>query len=139
MITGPPREEETQPVEISDIYLDTVVASCDPSILHLHIRWWMRELAFRVWSGALVALKFSADFQLEPSGILTVEKVVHVDHCHLQVDSVSIRVVPLSVVCHFASSASCYHSRRRRRRLCFNDIEVIIGLSSRQQIKGDTM
>lgn len=44
----------------------------------------MGELALRVWPGALVALKLSADLQLQPSRVLTVEQIVHVDHSHGQ-------------------------------------------------------
>lgn len=42
-------------------YLDTVVASGDPSVLHLDVSRWMGELALRVGPGALVALELSAN------------------------------------------------------------------------------
>lgn len=46
--------------------LNTVVASGDPSILHLDVERRMSELALRVGPGALVALKLSANLELEP-------------------------------------------------------------------------
>lgn len=42
-------------------YLDTVVASSDPSVLHLDVSWWMGELALRVRPGTLVALELPAN------------------------------------------------------------------------------
>lgn len=42
-------------------YLDTVVASGNPSILHLDVSWRMSELAFCVGPGALVALELPAN------------------------------------------------------------------------------
>lgn len=54
-------------------YLDTVVASGDPSVLDLDVGWWMGELALRVGPGALVALELPANLELEPPGVLAVQ------------------------------------------------------------------
>lgn len=45
-------------------YLNTVVASCDPSILDLDVGWWMRELALSIRPRTLVPLELPAYFQL---------------------------------------------------------------------------
>ena len=45
-------------------YLDAIVASCDPTILHLDIGRRMSKLALVVGPGALVSLELSTDFQL---------------------------------------------------------------------------
>jgi hypothetical protein len=44
--------------------LDAIVASCDPTILHLDIGRRMSKLALVVGPGALVSLELSTDFQL---------------------------------------------------------------------------
>lgn len=51
-------------------YLDAVVACGYSSILHFHVGWGMCEFAFSVWSGTLISLEFSANFQLKPTGVL---------------------------------------------------------------------
>lgn len=53
--------------------LDTVVAGGDPSVLHLDVGRRMSELALRVGPGALVALKLSANLELEPPRVLAIE------------------------------------------------------------------
>lgn len=65
-------------------YLDGVVASGDPAVLHLHVGRRVCELALRVWSRALVPLELAAHFQLEPARVLDVQKVVDVDHSHVR-------------------------------------------------------
>lgn len=62
--------------------LDAVVAGGHSAVLDFHVSRWMSKLAFRVRSRALVPLELTAHLQLEPPGVLAVEKVVHVDHCH---------------------------------------------------------
>lgn len=53
--------------------LDTVVACGDTTVLHLYVGWRVCELAFRIGTRALVALKLSTHFQLQPSRVLAVE------------------------------------------------------------------
>lgn len=63
-------------------HLDTVVAGCDSSILHLNIGRGMCELAFGVRAGALVPLELAAHLQLQPARVLAVQQAVHVHHRH---------------------------------------------------------
>jgi hypothetical protein len=63
-------------------YLDTVVTGDDASILHLDVGWRMSEFAFGIGSGALGALKFAADLQLEPARIFGIDHVIEIDVHH---------------------------------------------------------
>lgn len=61
-------------------YLNGVVASSDTSILHFHVDRRMRKLAFGVRPSAFVALKLTTHFQLKPTRIFHVHKVVYHGH-----------------------------------------------------------
>lgn len=63
--------------------LDTVVTRRYTAVLNFHVGGGMCELAFGIRSGALVPLKFSADLQLQPARIFTIQQIIHVDHSHL--------------------------------------------------------
>lgn len=69
--------------KVCDTYLDTVVAGRHTTALDLHIGWWMCEFAFGVGSGAFVALELPAYFQLQPTRIFPIQKVIHVHHSHV--------------------------------------------------------
>lgn len=49
------------------IYLDTIVAGGDTSILHFYVGRRMSEFTFGVGPGAFVPLKFTAHFELQPA------------------------------------------------------------------------
>lgn len=62
--------------------LNTVVTSCDPSILNLHIWWWVGELALCVTAAAFLALELTANLKLQPPTVLLVEEGAHIEHVH---------------------------------------------------------
>lgn len=66
-------------------YLDAVVASSHSPILYFHVCWRVCKFALSVRSGTFISLELSANFQLEPTGVLNVQQVVHVhiDHSHI--------------------------------------------------------
>lgn len=76
------RKDSENILRVKSSYLDAVVASRDTTILDLNIGGGMCKFAFCIRSGALVPLELSAYFQLKPTGIFAVEKVVHINHCH---------------------------------------------------------
>lgn len=64
-------------------HLDTVVARSNSPALNLHIGWGMCKLAFSVRPRALASLELPAYFKLQPTRVLPVQEVVHIDHCHV--------------------------------------------------------
>lgn len=64
-------------------YLNAVVAGGDAAVLNFHIGSRVRKFAIRVGSGALVPLVFPAHLQLQPSGIFSVQQIVHVYYGHV--------------------------------------------------------
>lgn len=78
--------------------LDAVVAGGDTSVLHLDVGWWMCELALCIRSGAFVPLELPADLQLQPTGILPVQQIVHVNHGHFSVAVVGGRRTAVEVL-----------------------------------------
>lgn len=71
-------------------YLNTVVAGCHSAILHLNIGWRMCEFAFGVRPRALVPLEFPTDFQLQPSGVLSIYQIIHINHSHYNMFCVAV-------------------------------------------------
>lgn len=76
----------------------------------------MREFTLRVGPGALVALKFPADLELQPSRVLAIEEIVHVDHRHV----CAVRVLSFgedrSGLAHYLTF---FHLKNRKKRKKF--------------------
>lgn len=63
-------------------YLDAIVAGGDSAVLDFDVGGRVGEFALRVGTWTLIPLELAAYFQLEPPGVFSVKKVVHVHHGH---------------------------------------------------------
>ena len=60
-------------------YLDTIIASRYPAVLHLNVGRRMCEFTFCIWSRAFIPLKFATHLQLQPSWVLLIYQIAHIE------------------------------------------------------------
>lgn len=62
-------------------HLNAVITSCYSTVLNFDVCRWMGELALGIRTWTLISLEFTANLQLKPSRILSIQQIAHVYHC----------------------------------------------------------